>query len=387
MPVGKEELVERAISLSSYIAGEAQKMDDLRSITDAMLQKLIEAQLIEILVPKRFGGHELGIDAMAEVVVPISEASPAVGWLLAFYIGHSWVHALFPEKAQKEVFDSRPFALTPGTIAPVYKFTPVSGGFVLNGRTNWASGVNHGEWANCVGFVEGRDRAEGPVICYVPRSDLEVVDNWYTLGMRATGSNEIVARDVFVPDYRVMPLLPLMEGRSPGASLHPNRLYSLPLGPVLLCEMLPPMVGAHSGAAKELYNLTIHRRSTNTGAQLGYKVPYQMRLSRSVVRSKMIGQLLQAFVADVEAVSADDARNIDKRVALRTQAAMIAEMCRDGVNDIVRGSGADSLRDGTAMQRYFRDVGILSLHNYFDVEALTEAHGRTILGLDAGIAA
>jgi 3-hydroxy-9,10-secoandrosta-1,3,5(10)-triene-9,17-dione monooxygenase len=384
MPVRKEELIERATALAPVIAAEAQKMDDLRSITDDALQRLIDAELIQILVPRQFGGHEMDLHTMSDVVLPIAEASPAIGWLLAFYIGHAWVHALFPEKAQEEVFRDKPFALTPGTIAPVYKFAPVSGGYVLNGRSNWASGVNHAEWANCVGFVDGANKADGPVICYVPRSDLEVVDNWHTLGMRATGSNEMIARDVFVPDYRVMPVLPMMEGRSPGSTLHAGALYSLPLGPVMLCEMLPPMVGAHSGAAKELLNLTLGRHSTNTGSKIADKVAAQMRLGRSEIRSTMIRRLLDAFIDDVQSINAH-ARSLNRRLALRTNAAMIAEMCREGVSDIVRGAGGDSLRDGTKMQRYHRDVSILSLHNYFDVESLTEAYGRTMLGLEAGL--
>lgn len=381
MAVTKAQLVERAQALVPKIAAAAAGTDLNRAISDEILGELIDAEFMQILVPKRYGGHELDIDTMTSVVRPIAAACPATAWVLAFYIGHAWVHALFPEQAQREAFAQRPFTLSPGTIAPTYRYKRAAGGYVLNGKASWNSGVIHADFIFCPGFIEGEE-ANGPVLSFVPRTDIRVEDNWFVLGMRGTGSHDLIAEELFVPEHRMVRLPDVLDGTTPGAALSENPLYARPMLPVALTEVTSVIVGAYTGAADEFVRLTKNRLATYTGAKMAQKVPAQMRIGRGLSRAQILNAALDDFIAIVANPDLTAVRNLDLRGALKTRAAMLADMSRDGINDLVRGSGADSLRDGTDMQRYFRDINIVSLHAFFDVDTATETYGRMQLGLE-----
>lgn len=377
----KSDLIDRARALVPMLENLSLEMDQKRRLDDAVIAEFIKAQFLEILVPKSNGGLELDIDTMCAVTRIIAEASPSAAHVLVFYIGHSWVHCLFDAQAQQDVFGARPFTLSPGTIAPSYKLTPADGGLVVNGRASWGSGVNHADWVFGTGFVEGQDMANGPTLFFVPRDAVTVHDNWYVLGQRATGSNDITIENVFVPSHRTLPVAAIMNGDSPGADLQDNPLYSRPMMPVSLCEVMSVLVGALTGATKEFVRINLNRLSTYTGAKAAQRIAVQMRMGKALAQSELLNSLLDDFIATVAKPDTTEVRGVALRTALKAHSALIVDMVRDGINEMVRGAGADAMRDGTLLQRYFRDITFLSLHAFFDTDAATETYGRLLLGL------
>jgi 3-hydroxy-9,10-secoandrosta-1,3,5(10)-triene-9,17-dione monooxygenase len=373
--------VERAEALVPKVAAAAEQTDRDRSVSSEILQDVIDAGFPRILVPERFGGFELDIETMLAVVRPIAAACPSTGWVLAFYIGHAWVHALYPEEAQVEAFKDRPFTLSPGTVAPSYRYSAVPGGYQVNGRQAWNSGINHADWVFCPGFVEG-DMERGPMLGFVPKSSLTVLDTWRILGMRGTGSHDVVAKDVFVPGHRVISLLDILGGTTPGAELHGNPLYSRPFLPIALSMVTSVIVSAYVGAADEFVRVSKRRLATYTGEKVAQKVPTQMRIARGLTRADMLNTLLSDFIATVANPDLTELREPSTRAALKAKSAMIADMARDGINDLLRGAGADQLRDEAPLQRYFRDISTMSLHAFFDPETATETYGRVLIGLE-----
>jgi len=130
----KQELIGRARELQPVIAARAAVTEGNRAPLDETIQELCSADLIQILTPRRFGGHELHIDTMVEVVRIIAAACPSTGWVTSFYIGHNWLHAIFPEQFQQEAFAERPYVLSSGHIAANARAVPVAGGYELSGR-------------------------------------------------------------------------------------------------------------------------------------------------------------------------------------------------------------------------------------------------------------
>src|SRR3954468_1064536 len=106
------ELVERAQALTKLVASRARETEQQGFVSPDIIQEFCDAGFFKILVPKKYGGYELGVDAMAKVVQTIAPSCTSTAWVLAFYIGHNFLHALFPEKSQEEVFGERSFALT-----------------------------------------------------------------------------------------------------------------------------------------------------------------------------------------------------------------------------------------------------------------------------------
>jgi 3-hydroxy-9,10-secoandrosta-1,3,5(10)-triene-9,17-dione monooxygenase len=146
-------------------------------------------------------------------------------WTIGFYALHNWMLALFGERAQEDAFAARPF-LAPAPLAPTGRGRPAGGGITLSGRWSWATGVMDGNWI-IVGALCGPAGDIYPALALLPATDFTVEDVWHTDGMRATGSNDVVITDAFVPEHRLMRVADIYGGTAPGAALERQHDLSL----------------------------------------------------------------------------------------------------------------------------------------------------------------
>jgi 3-hydroxy-9,10-secoandrosta-1,3,5(10)-triene-9,17-dione monooxygenase len=149
-----DELVERARAIAPAIAARAEASERNRRVADETIADVAEAGLFEIMVPQRYGGHELGISSMVKVMKVLSPLDVSTGWTLAFYMVHNWMWCLLPEEAQEEIFADGPSRLGPVMVAPTVKARPEEGGYRINGRAKWGTGSSHAQWCMVSGIVE-----------------------------------------------------------------------------------------------------------------------------------------------------------------------------------------------------------------------------------------
>ena len=125
---------------------------------------------------------------------------------------------------------------------------PTGEGVRLTGRWSWATGVMHGNWI-IVGALCGPDDGIYPALALVPAGDIQIEDVWHTDGMRATGSNDVVITDVFVPGHRLVRVSDIYTGTAPGAGLHDAGTCRWPMVPALsLLAAMPALGGAERAA-------------------------------------------------------------------------------------------------------------------------------------------
>jgi 3-hydroxy-9,10-secoandrosta-1,3,5(10)-triene-9,17-dione monooxygenase len=200
----------------------------LRRVDDAAVAAMRDAGLARLLAPKQFGGHELPLSMHIRTGIIAAGGCSAAAWVHMVWGAHTFVLGRFSKACQEEVFGASPDVLLPGTLAPQGSVEAMAGGWRLNGRWQFASGVDHGPWLllGAAGEKDGSGRRAAPRHVVVPKSDMVVDDTWHTLGMRGTGSSDIVAHDVFVPEYRSMPTIPLFMGTFEGDA---GALYRLPV--------------------------------------------------------------------------------------------------------------------------------------------------------------
>lgn len=343
---------------------------------------------MQIMVPKRYGGHELDYSAMAGVVAEIAPSCTSTAWVVSFLIGHNFIHALFPEKLQDEIFATKPWALTPGTVAPSFALTPVDGGFMATGRSSWNSGSAGADWVLCSGVVppaaEGPNAGNGPPelrMFLVPAADATFIPNWDVAGMKGTASNDMGLENVFVPEYRTALTMDVLEGRSPGSKVHANPIYSLPILPFVLGEVVPVVVGAYRGAADEFQRQTAARHHTFTAAKVASKQTAQIRVGRSQSGAALAEAMLKDYVELLTGTHPDGLRDPLVRAAIKSRVAAITDFCWAGINELMNGAGANAFRSESPLQRFQRDINMLHVHGFLDVESASETYGRMILGL------
>jgi 3-hydroxy-9,10-secoandrosta-1,3,5(10)-triene-9,17-dione monooxygenase len=377
------ELIGRARELHPVLAARAAATEANRAPLDDNIRDLCDAGLMQILVPMRYGGHELHVDTLAEVARIVASACPSTGWVTAFYIGHNWFHAVFPRESQDEVFAERPYALTSGQIAPTARATRAAGGYLLSGRQSWSSGVVHANWIIFTGMV-AEAPGEGPRLFCVPRAAVEVIDNWYIAGMCGTGSRDVAVEDLFVPAHHTLRFADFLNGTHHGGAVHGTALYRLPALGIIWFEVMPVMAGILRGAAECFRETTAARANAYTGEANATRPAAQMRVGRGLANADAVDDLVRSSARRVLAWDGAGDFDLATRASLRARAALVTKLAADGVTDIVNGAGGNAFRSEAPLQRYFRDVNVLRTHAALDYEGAMEVYGRLGLGQEPG---
>lgn len=379
MRLSPQELIGRAREMAPAFATRAARTEANKGLLDENLRELTDSGVLATLTPAVYGGHEAPIATMVSITQALSAACPSTGWVAAFYMGAAWRLLSFSPAAQREIFADKPYVLSAGQAAPLREVTREPGGYRISGQTPWSSGAVHAEWINFMGAVM-EDGVPQPITFIVPRAETTLVPHWDVAGMRGTGSHDMRVENVFVPDYRAASLLETLEGRTPGQALHANRQYQLPFIPFLMCEVVPVLVGGLRGAAGAFVARVQARAGTISGVKAASTQAAQMRLARGLAAADAAETLMAAYVERYSAGLAT--RNtLEERAQMKLKAAFMTDLCRNAVNDLARGFGGDGFRDESPLQRYFRDLNMLAVHAFLDIDTAAETYGRMVLGL------
>src|ERR1700750_1209884 len=179
----------------------ADEAERLRVVPEASIKELEETGFFRLLPPQRFGGPQAHPVTFYPAVRDIASACGSTGWVSSVVGVHPWQVALFADEAQQAVWGEDTATRLSSSYAPTGKATVTDGGYQLSGKWSFSSGCDHCQWVLLGGLVFN---AEGQVVDFktfmVPRSDYTIEDVWNVVGLRGTGSNDIIVDDVFVPE-------------------------------------------------------------------------------------------------------------------------------------------------------------------------------------------
>ena len=361
----------------------AQEAEQLRRLPPDTVADLSASGFTELLVPARFGGMQAEWPAILDPVRRMAHGCTSSAWTIGFYALHNWLLALFDERAQEEAFATRPF-LAPAPLAPTGRGVPSGDGIRLTGRWSWATGVRNGNWimvgALC-GPVED-PAAIYPALALLPISDVRIEDVWHTDGMRATGSDDVVITDAFVPNHRLVRVADIYSGTAPGAGLHDADTYRWPMVPALSLLAAMPALGSAERVAEIYAERLGERILAYEGVAQKDKPLAQARLGEARVRLRALRGLLADTVADVETVVASG-EPVPRAVRgeARLAAAHIVHESRAVIAFLLEASGASVHFTDNPLQRFKRDVDVLAGHVVFDYDTSRELAGALTLGM------
>jgi 3-hydroxy-9,10-secoandrosta-1,3,5(10)-triene-9,17-dione monooxygenase len=295
---------------------------------------------------------------------------------------HTFIAGRLPRDGQDEVFGTDPGTLIPGVPSRQGTCMRTDGGYLLEGRWSFASGVDHGRWV-MVGSRGVRNAADQPspaMLVVLPKDDVVVDDTWYTLGMRGTGSKDVVLDRVFVPERRTVRMSDAWLGTVPGVDIP---LYRLPVNATLATLLLGSIVGMSERGLQRFVEETRGRIDAYTGEP---KVD-SAGLRRRVAEAR--AELAHAWAlanenCDLleEAMRHDPPMATAARAQARWNAAYAAELCRRAAERLYAGAGARAAHDDNVLQQAFRDVSTATHHAMLDFDATVEMQGKLLLGVD-----
>jgi 3-hydroxy-9,10-secoandrosta-1,3,5(10)-triene-9,17-dione monooxygenase len=381
MKPSSQDIAERIAAIAPVLADKAQACVEARSVVPESMRAMVDAGLFKICQPARVGGYELSLRVQYDAVTALSQACASSGWIGMVMGAHHFCLGAWPERAQEEVFGGGSEGLVSGTLAWQGKARATDGGYRVDGRWQFCSGVDRSNWV-ILGCADADTGGPG-VHVVVPRDEIVVDDTWYVLGMEGTGSKDILAKDVFVPKHRAIGTRELMKGSSPHTLNHSTNVYRVSADSMLSGSVPAAVLGSANLALEKFVERTKERRVIVTGARKAEHGPTQLRLAESLAEVQC-AQLLVHDYADLMAKvaqSGQGAPDMGYRARVKWQAAYAAELCRRAVSRLFAGSGAHGIFDSVPLQAAFRNINVGAQHASIDFDTSGELYGRMRLGL------
>ena len=381
--VGYDEAIARARELVPILRERAARGEAARQMLPETEADLHRTGLLRFAQPKRYGGMELDYVSLLELPAELARGCASTAWNVGNLGVHHWMLALYDERAQNEVWGENPDALIASGIAfPQGQGRAADGGFVIGGHWNFSSGVDPSEWNMLAVTVRDRERVVGYRMCLVHRSEYEIVDDWHVLGMRATGSKSVRAKDVFVPEHRALDMSTIRGGGDfPGARVNPNPVYRVPIA-TYGSHCLAGSALGNAQAALELTCEAVKARSTNyTAMRMRDFQAVQLRVGAAGARIEAARLLLRAdCIAGQRAAEAGRIQSLEEKLAVKRNVAYAVQLCTEAVDLLHSMAGANGIYDGYPIQRLFRDAHSLAAHIGFAFDAHGSNWGLVALG-------
>ncbi len=378
-----ETLVARARALRPLLLANAAETIARRHVHPANVAALKEAGFWEIARPARIGGTELDLRTVHRVTAELAQACPSTAWVLSVTSAHTWLLGMFPEACQDEVASDDPDTVISGTLAAQGVARKVPGGWSVSGRWKFASGCDHARWNMIGARVAGDDRSLPRAIHVVaPARDYAIDDTWFVVGLRGTGSKDLVLDEVFVPEHRAMSTLTVFGENGPWAERHASPIFRVPVPPGLSFHICGPVLGIARAALAAHVERTRVRPEVYTGGQKAHSVGQQMRIAEADMAIRAADALMEQ-IADVfdDYGARREKPDVTKRSELTMMAAWAVRQCREAVQRLYDGAGGGAAHDGEPLQGFFRDMSVGSHHAMVDFDTAAEAWGRATLGL------
>ncbi|RSM55844.1 flavin-dependent monooxygenase [Actinoplanes sp. ATCC 53533] len=371
--------------LLPVLRDRAQETEDRRALAPETVKSLAETGFFRLLQPARFGGVEADPVTFLSCVRELAGACGSTGWVASVIGVHPWQLALFPDQAQQDVWADDPGTRMSSSYAPTGRVTAVDGGYRLKGRWSFSSGCDHASWVLLGGIVPpSEDGAPADFRTFLlPAADYTIEDVWHTVGLRGTGSNDVVVADVFVPAYRSLSFNDTARCLCPGQELNTAPLYRIPYGSIFSYAITTPIIGMATGA----YDAHVaYMRERVRAAYAGVRAaedPYsQVRVANAAADVDSAWLALEANMRELMGlVTAGQKLPMPLRLRVRRDQVRGTELAIRAVDRLFENSGGRALATGTPIQRFWRDAHAGRVHAINDPERALSMFGRGEFGL------
>ena len=377
----------RARECVPVLASRAQKCEDARVLLPENEKLLHEAGLFRFHQPKRFGGMELPFQAIVDIVSELARGCPSTAWNVGNLGCHHWILAYYERETQHEVWDADPDALIASSIAlAAGRGRKTKDGFVVSGRWPFSSGVDNCGWNMLAVTIYEDDKPASPPVdwrlCLVPKSDYTIIDTWYAMGMVGTGSKDIEAKEVFVPERRALALARCRGGSEhPGAKLNPGPLFRIPIVASAGHPLSASALGAAEGAYESVVKVFGSRVGTYTGAKVSDFQAVQIKLARTRCLIDAARYLMrESATAFQELAENNQIPDLETKLRFRAQNAFAVGQSREAVETLWSFYGANAIYTRDPLQRFLRDTQAIGQHFSFNFDIAGAAFGTAALG-------
>lgn len=378
-----DDVVRKCRELAKELPERAAESEQRRRLSDVTAEELVDTGLLRLLQPASHGGLEAHPRTMFEAVLALAEGCGSTGWVAAVTAVHSWQLALFDPLLQDELWNDHTDVWVSSSYMPGGKLEKVDGGYRVSGRWSFSSGCDHATWAILGALWPQPDGP--PVSCniVVPKNDYRIDDVWHTVGLRGTGSNDVVIEDKFVPDHRVLTKDQYYHGTDgPGQVLNDGPLYRIPF-PSIFPNVITASIIGMAQSMVDLNVAYIRDRVSSAHGRVIDNDPYTVaaigEASREVDACRL--QLFHNIDTLYGLAAAGEQISIDQRARVRRDQVLGTERSISAIDNLFDRAGARAISDTNPMQRVWRDAHAGRHHTVNTHERTLHSWATNAMGL------
>jgi len=355
----------------------------LRVVPEASIKELEETGFFRLLQPTRYGGLEADPVDFYTAVRDIASADGSTGWVSSVVGVHPWQVALFDDEAQQAVWGDDPNVRLSSSYAPTGRAVLTEGGFKLSGKWSFSSGCDHCSWVLLGGLVFNE---EGQVVDFrtfmVPREKYQIVDVWNVVGLRGTGSNDIVVEETFIPEAFTLSMGETGQCKGPGQAVNTSDLYKLPFHSIFTSTIATPIIGMAKGAYAEHVEMQQKRvRAAYLGEKASLDPFAAVRIARSSSEIDAAWALLMNNIREEQdLVARGETIPLELRLRVRRDQVLGTARAIEAIDTLFEASGGRALAEGTYLQRAWRDAHAGRVHAANDPERALQMYGAQQFG-------
>ena len=372
--------LEAARRLAPSVQAAADEADAIRELPPEIANEIAEAGMFRALVPRSLGGWELELPTYVNVLECLAMADGSIAWCVNQGAVFATNSAFLPRETAAEIWADRCMVVANGP-SPTAEAEPVEGGYRVNGRWAFSSGICHAPWlAGLCFIVEGGERkltpAGVPVIrhMFFPKSVARIEDTWQVQGLRATGSHHFAVEDLFVPHERTV-------WTYGDPALEPGPLYAYPMVLLFACGFSAIAIGIARSALDWLIEFANAKKPRGAADVLREQAMVQMMVGRAEATLRSARAYHRETVGAVwESVTASGEISLDQRVQLRMATTHCIRLATEVVDIAYNACGSDAIYASSPVQRKFQDLHVITQHLQGRLVHY-ESVGRHFLGL------
>lgn len=379
-----QQAVQIAAEMVPRLAARAAESEQLRHVHPDTIAELHGSGLMRLMQPARFGGSELGLDDLMNVVFEIARGCPSTAWVYSNLASHSWNLGQFELQAQEDIWAEDPHALAATGLAfPCGRAVPVEGGYRLTGLWPFGSGVDASSWMLVGAMTERAGGAPERRFFLVPQADFKSLDNWSSYGLTGTGSHDVQIQDAFVPAHRTVSAEVFAAGQNlPGAQLYANPLFSMPTFAAFAYILSSVPVATAKAAVEQFTQGMRARAGTYTGTRVAELASVQARIAEAASCVEFAETVIRRDWQTLEAnVRAGEFPSMETKLRWKRNVAFATQLAVRAIDALMPAAGAGGLKLGLPLQRQFRDIHAASAHIALTWDVHAAAYGQSALGL------
>ena len=380
-------VIDGIAELADQLREQSIEAERIGKLTDQTVKIMKKLGSIRLLQPKKHGGLEVHPREFAETVMATAALDPSAGWINGVVGVHPYQLAYADPRVAEEIWAEDVDTWIASPYAPPGVARRVDGGYLFNGRWQFSSGTDHCDWiilGAMVGDADGTPVTPPRMLHMIlPRKDYEIVeDSWDVVGLRGTGSKDVIVKDAFVPAYRTMDGMKVMDGTAQREAGMTEPLYLMPWSTMFPLGISSATIGIAEGALAAA--LDYQRRRVNSSGVAVKDDPYVMYAIGEAAAD--INAARQELLANADRIydivaSGAEVSFEDRAAGRRTQVRAVWRAV-SAVDEIFARCGGNAARMDQPLQRFWRDVHVAQAHAIHSPGTVYHASALSSLGVE-----